>query len=205
MPLPRKPPQTSAPSASCGPDALRLWADRYLTGDGPTGATGRPTAHGRPVEIHLTAPVETVLELSDVTGELPGCGPVPASVIRELARDAALRLLTIDEFGRLVDYGRTTYRAPADLAAVVKARYPLSAAPGCDTTAIRVDLDHQTPYGDGGPTDETNIVPLTRRWHRAKTLGDFRYAIDPTTGDARWVTPLGQQATKSPYDYRLGP
>lgn len=172
-------------------DGLRAFADRYLMGTGPTGATGRPTVHGRPVEVQVVATADTVLGLADDPGDLPGDGPVPASVIRDLAREAAVRLLTIDDdSGRVLDVGRSTYRAPAEMAAAVKARYPLSGAPGCDTAAVRVDLDHREPFGSGGPTKADNLTPLPRRWHGGKTNGGFRYTVDPASGQVVWTTLL---------------
>lgn len=61
------------------------------------------------------------------------------------------------------------------------------------------------PYARTGTTSEDNLIPLSRRWHRAKTLGGYRYDVDAATGEITWTTPLGQQASTSPYDYRLGP
>jgi hypothetical protein len=88
------------------------------------------TSHGRAVEIHVTATPDTLLGLADTPGEIPGVGPVPASVIRAMAKDAKLRWLTIDhDTGRLLDYGRRTYRVPAALAAHVNATWVTSAAP----------------------------------------------------------------------------
>ena len=190
------------PMAELRAEGLRVVAERYLTGE----AGSAPTSHGRPVEIQIAASLETIMGTCDAPGEVPGVGPVPAEEIRGLMNDARHRLITYDgDTGQLLDYGRTTYRAPAMLAGAVCATYQTSVGPGSATAAGDSDLDHQTPADDGGPTSYRDLVPLDRHWHRAKTHARFSYTRDPTTNRITWTTPLGQQATVDPYDWRLGP
>src|SRR5579875_3362808 len=195
---------------------LRAAALVELAGEYLSGRSGlpRPRAHGRPVQIHIAATVDTVFGLADCPGELLGYGPVPAPVVRELARDAKLRLLPIDPAtGRPLrsppagtrNAGRGRYRPSAAHAADVAAVYPTSIAPGSRTPADRCDLDHHTPYQAGGPTTVANLFPLDERSHQAKTHGGWTYRIDPTTGEITWTTALGQTTRTRPYDYRLGP
>jgi hypothetical protein len=166
---------------------------------GPAG-----TSHGRPVEIHVTATPEVLLGLADAPGEIPGVGPVPASLIRTMATEAKLRWLTIDGgTGRLLDDDRTTYRVPAPLAAHVNATWVTSAAPGSTTLATRCDQDHSVPFPEGR-TCPTNLAPFDRRWHNAKTHAHIRVSHNPD-GTLTWTTPLGQTITTEPWDYRLGP
>jgi hypothetical protein len=169
-----------------------------------SGVPANARSHGRPVEIHVTATPAVLLGLADDPGEIPGVGPIPASIIRAMASEARLRWLTIDgDTGRLLDYGRTTYRAPAPLAAHVNATWVTSAAPGSTIPATRGDLDHLTAYPDG-PTDPTNLAPFERRWHNAKTHAGITITRNPS-GTLTWTTPLGQTITTEPWDYRLGP
>jgi hypothetical protein len=113
-------------------DKLRAFAENYLTGvgyatpaseaeadgSGPSQPARRrrrrrPTRHGRPAEVHVAVSLDTLRGLTELPGEIPGFGPVPATTIRELARDAAVRLLVHDPAnGHLLDYGRSTYRPP---------------------------------------------------------------------------------------------
>lgn len=131
---------------------------------------------------------------------------MPADAVRDLVRDAAVRLLVHDDdTGRLLDYGRRTYRAPAPLAATVCATYPTSAGPAATTPAEGCDLDHGDPWDTGGTTAVGNLIPLDRHTHRAKTRGALRYTRDPATGRITWTTALGHTATTHPFDYRLGP
>jgi hypothetical protein len=111
----------------------------------------------------------------------------------------------------MLDYGRRVYRPPAPLAGAVTAAYQTSVRPGSSRPArdtdldLDLDLDHTIPHGRGGPTSYLNRAPLDRRWHGAKTHGRYRYTRDPTTDRIIWTTPLGQQTTIDPYEWRLGP
>ena len=179
-------------------EGLRVFAERYLS------APDAPKTHSRPIEVHIAVSVETMLGLADHPGEIPGVGPVPAELIREMARTAKLRWLTIDgDNGRLLDYGPTSYRVPPAIAAAVAASYPLSAGPGSTVPAIRTDLDHVIPH-PVGPTHPTNLVPLDRGWHRGKTHAGFTLTRNPD-GTLDWTSPLGQHRRSYPFDYRLGP
>ncbi|GAA5150974.1 hypothetical protein GCM10023340_29100 [Nocardioides marinquilinus] len=58
-------------------------------------------------------------------------------------------------------------------------------------TRRRVDLDHIHPYESGGPTSTSNLAPLCRRHHRAKTHSRWRYRmLEP--GRYEWTSPTGR-------------
>lgn len=182
-------------------DGLRMMAEAYLTGQ----LTGQPpTTHGRPVEIQVCATPDALAGLTDTPGEIPGVGPVPIEVIREMARDAHLRWLTIaGDTGRLLDRNPTRRRLPADLHAHADATYVTSVGPHSTIPAERCDGEHQQRFPDG-QTIIANTAPMDRGWHRAKTFAGFHAHHHPD-GRIEWTTPLGQTITIEPYDYRLGP
>ncbi|QSR27678.1 hypothetical protein CFH99_18810 [Nocardioides aromaticivorans] len=63
--------------------------------------------------------------------------------------------------------------------------------PNCPQQAVRCDLDHAQPHGEGGKTRPCNLVPLCRRHHRSKTHSQWRYlVIQP--GHYLWTSPHGQ-------------
>ncbi|WP_370290462.1 hypothetical protein [Nocardioides sp.] len=69
--------------------------------------------------------------------------------------------------------------------------------PGCTHPATSCDLDHRTPYDQGGATCPCNLTPLCRRHHRAKTHSRWRYtALAP--GIYRWTSPLGHRFLVTP-------
>jgi hypothetical protein len=134
------------------------------------GRAGVPT-----VELHVVAPLDTVLGLAEMPGELPEHGPIPADVIRQLAQEAAVRLLTCDgDTGRLLDLTPTAYRPGRAQVRRVRATWVTSTGPYSTVSAERCDLDHHKPFAAGGQTTTANLNPVDRRTHRLKTNGILR-------------------------------
>ena len=69
--------------------------------------------------------------------------------------------------------------------------------PFCETAASRCDLDHVTPFDQGGPTSATNLQALCRHHHRAKTHGGFRVRMTPD-GVCTWLSPSGARWVTEP-------
>ncbi|HWB66578.1 MAG TPA: DUF222 domain-containing protein [Mycobacteriales bacterium] len=180
---------------------LRELAERYL--DSPEAGT----LHGRPPTVVITVDAATLLGLADHPAEIPGIGPIPADAARWLLADGApLRRMLLEETtGRCLDYGRTSYTVPPELAEHLIALHVHSAGPHSRVPASGCDLDHRIPYADGGATSTLNLTPLDRRWHRAKTHAGWTYVKNPDTDTITWTSPTGLTARIDPYDYRSGP
>ncbi len=145
----------------------------------------------------MLAPLSTLLGLDDAPGELAGHGPIPASVVRRLAADATWRrLLTDPASGALLDYGRTTYSPPAELADFVMARDRTCRFPGCRQPAHRCDLDHSRRYPEG-PTCRDNLCVLCRSHHRLKHETEWRVEQRPN-GVFVWTSPSGHRYIVEP-------
>ena len=183
-------------------ESLRLFAEAYLSGQ-LTGTV--PTHHGRPIEIGIVATPEALLGLADTPAEIPGVGPVPIEAVREIVNDARLRWLTISgDDGRLLDRNPKAWRIPARVHAFADTAYPTSVGPCSTVPAERCDGEHLIRYPDG-PTNEENVVPMDRGWHRPKTHTPDMHVKRRPDGRIEWTTPLGQTIIIDPYDYRLGP
>jgi hypothetical protein len=160
--------------------------------------TGLPTWHGRRPHIEVTVALTTLLGLDENPAELAGYGPINAQTARRIAADGTWRrLLTDPTTGHLLDYGRTTYRPPADLRDFIIARDRTCTFPGCARQARRCDLDHIQPYSNGGTTDDTNLHALCRRHHRARHEAGWtvtRNTDDTTT----WTSPAGKTLRTQP-------
>ncbi len=161
-----------------------------------------PTAQGKRPAIQVTVALSTLLGLDEQPGELAGHGPLPASVARRLAADDSgtwRRLVTDPLTGHLLDYGRTTYRPPPDLADFVLARDQVCTFPGCHRPAHRCDLDHRTPYRHGGPTNPDNLAALCKRHHIAKHETDWTPHREPD-GSSTWTSPTQHRYRSRPPD-----
>ncbi|HTR68801.1 MAG TPA: DUF222 domain-containing protein [Mycobacteriales bacterium] len=181
--------------------ALRDWAEAAIAA--PTTAR----THRRPPVVHITIDLPTLLGLRDHPADLPGIGPIPAAAARWLAADnSPLRRMILDPMdGHCLDYGRTTYQVPPDLAEHLTAVNITSAAPYSDIPATGSDLDHNPAYHQpGGATNRATVTPLDRRWHIARHHG-WTYTKNPDTNVITWTSPTGHTLDVHPYDYRAGP
>ena len=194
-------PVADSPVASANPVASG--AAPTTDADGAVrGSPRRRSRRRRSAEIVVVVSAETLLGVSEDPGELLGHGPLTARHARRIAHRAGStwrRMLTDPMSGAVLDRGRTTYAAPAELSAHVLARGGWQCArPGCGHRAV--DLDHATAWEDLGRTAENNMSGLCGGCHTAKHTG-WEVAVDPD-GTTRWRTRHGLRAVTAPADLR---
>ena len=154
--------------------------------------------------IQVSVALSTLLGLDEQPGELAGSGPIPAAVARRLAADPTgtwLRLVT-DPIGKLVDYGRSTYRPPKDLADHVIARDRTCRFKHCARPACRCDLDHEKPWNRGGETNEANLNALCCRHHHLRHEAGWTPKRLPD-GSIEWTSPTGHKYVEPPATYPI--
>ena len=173
--------------------------------DEGTGSADPPRWQGARPTIQVAVALSTLLGLDDQPGELAGHGPIPASLARHIAADESgtWRRLVTDEVGRVVDYGRTSYRPPADLRDHVIARDGTCRFPGCYRPACRCELDHIISWADGGCTNAANIVLVCCRHHHMKHDTDWTLTAAPD-GSYTWTSPTGRRHHVEPTVYPIG-
>jgi hypothetical protein len=145
--------------------------------------------------VQVTVALSAHLGLDDQPGELDGHGPIPASVARRIAAEetGTWRRLLTDDRGRLLDYGRSTYRPPKDLAEFVVARDRTCRFGQCNRSARRCDIDHRIRYSAGGETSTHNCQALCPRHHHVKD-DDPGWTVQPLDGgDVKWTSPRARQ------------
>src|SRR5215472_11898727 len=128
-----------------------------------------PEQHGKRPAIHVTVPLSTLPGCDNQPAHLDRYGPITAALARRLAADQSgtRRRLVTDDTGQLLDYGRTTYRAPTNLTDHVTARDQACTFPGCRRAAELCDLDHVEAWTDGGDTNPANLAAPCARHHNA--------------------------------------
>jgi len=92
------------------------------------------------------------------------------------------------------------YQPSRKLQHLIQARNLTCTAPGCQRPATRCDLDHTTPYDQGGRTCECDLAPLCRHHHRCKQAEGWRLE-QPQPGVVVWTTPAGRRYITQPESY----
>ncbi len=136
-------------------------------------AFGRLPHGGPQVTVGVVVTLEALIGASETPAELwDRSATVPAAVARELAAEPDtlfVRLLT-DRAGRLLDVTELGRFPSAKLGFAVRARSGSCSFPTCTRASPLCDLDHHEPV-PAGPTTASNLGPLCRPHHNAKTFG----------------------------------
>jgi hypothetical protein len=134
---------------TAGLDALRC---RCSAPDCPA-AQRQPSTN---VVIHVLAEQSAVNGDSQAPGYLPGFGPMPSTLLRDLAGVAKTKPLSIPQARP-----EAGYRPSAALAEFIRFRDLTCRFPGCDAPADVCDIDHTVPF-PLGPTHPFNLKLLCR-------------------------------------------
>lgn len=149
-----------------------------------------------PTVIGVVVPIQTLVGDADVPGEtLDRRSVVPAEVARQRAVQPGTlfyKLLT-DRGGNLLEVSEAGRFASDRLGFAVAARDATSCFPTSSVPAARCDLDHTIEHPEG-PTGASNLGPLDRRAHNAKTAGRLRLR-QPEPGTFEWRTSTGHSYT----------
>jgi hypothetical protein len=181
-------------AASTG--AARTGAAR--TGAASTAAAS--TAAARTATARTAAAGTTCATGTGIAGEqpghIPGIGPIPAAMARQLAAEGIWRWLATNPDGTILQAGRRNYRPSPALAALIRGRDQTCRFPGCRQPAHRCDLDHTIPYPTGR-TIPDNLAALCRHHHRLKHNADWTVDQHPD-GQLTWTSPTGRTYTTHP-------
>ena len=143
---------------SCGDAAMAcLCESEHCT------AENRPTSSA--VVIHVLAEAGTVEGHGTKPGFVPGYGPLPPAMVRDVAKSAKLRPVVHPEDGA----AEPQYRPSAARADFVRSRDLTCRWMGCDKPAWQADIDHTVPY-PLGPTHPSNNDCFCRFHHLLKTF-----------------------------------
>ncbi len=179
------PPATPPPPAPAAPEA-----------------PAAPTPSAKPV-INVIATAATLAGTSEQPGYLVGFGVIDAAMVRELARDAARRILEQPEIS---DAQALRYRPSAALDRWIRFRDLTCRFPGCTVPAERCDVDHTVPFNhadpaSGGLTVPWNLACNCREHHRLKTFQggpDGWQVTQLPDGTLVWTSPSGQVYRTTP-------
>jgi hypothetical protein len=152
--------------------------------------------------IQVTVAASTLLGCDEQPAELDGYGPITAQTARRIAADRSgtwRRILTDPASGQVLDYGRKTYRPPANLADHVIARDRTCVFPHCRRPARHCEIDHGDPWCTGGHTNADALHPLCTRHHHARH--NAGWTVQRTDdGSYLWTDPTGHTYPVHPPD-----
>ncbi|UFS60022.1 HNH endonuclease signature motif containing protein [Subtercola endophyticus] len=143
--------------------------------------------------VRVTVPMLTMLGTGD-SAHLDGYGPIDRLTALELTRQAPgfMRVLTDPVTGIALNYGRTRYKAPADLDTLIRTVHTECTFPVDCSSSATADLDHTRPWNDGGDTAFHNLSPLCSSHHKVKHHTDWNLEQDPGgSGALVWTSPAG--------------
>jgi hypothetical protein len=138
--------------------------------------------------IHVMVDHEALMRGHTVTGEqceIPGIGPIPVTLARQLSEDAILKVLLTDgvDVKAVAHAGRTI---PAHLRSALEVRDRKCIVPRCDRT-VDLQIDHRNTYGQTQITRLEDLGLLCRWHHHQKTFLGYTYRGGPGTWE--WLPP----------------
>nr|WP_300145869.1 HNH endonuclease signature motif containing protein [Propionicimonas sp.] len=172
------------------PERARL----MLAEDPETASTDPRLLPQADVYVHVA---EETLLTGRGTARVEGVGPLAATMLGHLLGHTRIRLTPVVRPYQHIAVD--SYEIPDPIRRQVLLRDTYEVFPHSSRTARHQDLDHTIPWRPGQPdqTRASNLGPLSRRAHRAKTHGGW-HLEQPRPGVFWWRTPAG-------HTYRIGP
>ncbi len=183
--------------------SLKLDPGASSEGDAPDLPAQLQAPHGRRVprvaEIVIHIAQETLNDGHGIA-RVEGVGPMLLDQVREvLGGCSKIRIQPVIDLND--DPGVDTYEIPDRIRRHVNLRNPVEVFPFSSRNSGRCDLDHTSPYRhaqrkpaaktpSSPQTRASNLGPLSRKVHRAKTLGAWTIT-QPTPGTFSWTSPMG--------------
>ena len=138
--------------------------------------------------VHVVVDYEALMRGHTVAGErceIPGLGPIPVTLARQMAEDCILKvLLTKGVDVMAVAHGG--YTIPAHLRTALDVRDPKCIVPGCDARR-RLQKDHRNAFGRTQVTKLEDLAHLCPFHHYLKTFCGYTYRGRPGTWE--WIPP----------------
>jgi hypothetical protein len=148
---------------------------------------GAETA-GPDTMVHVVIDYEALMRGHTETGEtceIPGFGPIPVTLARQMSEDAILKvLLTNGVDVAAVAHGG--YTIPAHLRSALEVRDPTCIVPRCDARR-HLEIDHRNTFNRTRVTKLDDLARLCRWHHYQKTFLGYTYRGGP--GAWEWIPP----------------
>jgi hypothetical protein len=147
--------------------------------------------------LNVVVDYEALKRGHTVTGEqceIPGVGPIPVTLARQMSEDAILRVL-VTKGVDVVTVAHGGYTIPAHLRSALDVRDPKCIVPGCDVSR-RLEKDHRNTYSRTRITKLADLAHLCPWHHHQKTFLGYTYRGGPGTWE--WIPPENRDVDLSP-------
>ena len=138
--------------------------------------------------IHVVVDHEALMRGHTVAAErceIPGIGPIPVTLVRQMSEDCILKVLLINGVD-VVAVAHGGYSIPAHLRTALDVRDPKCIVPGCDYRR-RLQKDHRNAFGRTQVTKLEDLAHLCPFHHYLKTFCGYTYRGGP--GTWQWIPP----------------
>jgi hypothetical protein len=138
--------------------------------------------------VHVVVDYEALMRGHTETGEtckIPGIGPIPVTLARQMADDAILKVL-LTKGVDVVSVAHAGYTPPAHLRSALEVRDPTCIVPGCNRRR-NLQIDHRNTYGRTRVTKLDELARLCPFHHYLKTFCGYTYRGPP--GAWEWLAP----------------
>ncbi|MEW6471817.1 MAG: DUF222 domain-containing protein [Actinomycetota bacterium] len=147
--------------------------------------------------VHVVVDYEALMRGHTISGEqceIPGVGPIPVTLARQMSEDAILKVL-ITKGVDVVTVAHGGYTIPAHLRTALDVRDPKCIVPNCD---IRRGLqkDHRNTFSRTRVTRLEDLAHLCPWHHYQKTFLGYTYRGGPGTWE--WIPPEDLDVDLSP-------
>lgn len=165
---------------------------------------GVGTGRAAQTKIFVTIPIQLldgngVAELPEASAEIVGHGPIDPLTAKQMFLDAGVfRRVVVDPIRSVViDMDRRSRHATQAQRDWLILQHGTCARDGCNRLALDAEIDHRTPWAQGGKTDLEDLRPLCPRDHVARHRTRVVYRSRPD-GSVQVVTPTGFRSTAPP-------
>jgi hypothetical protein len=138
--------------------------------------------------VHVVVDYEALMRGHTVRGErceIPGIGPIPVTLARQMSEDAYLKVL-LRKGVDVVTVAHAGYTIPAHLRSALDVRDPKCIVPRCDRRR-NLERDHRNAFGRTQVTKLEDLARLCRWHHYLKTFCGYTYRGGPGTWE--WIPP----------------
>jgi hypothetical protein len=147
--------------------------------------------------VHIVVDYEALRRGHTVTGEqceIPGIGPIPVTLARQMSEDAFLKLILMNGVD-VIGVAHGGRNIPAHLRSALEIRDRECIVPRCNVRR-NLHIDHRDTFGRTQVTRLEDLARLCRWHHHMKTFYGYTYRGGP--GQWEWLPPEDRDQDLTP-------